>query len=41
MKTLGEAGDAKKIAELTSRILKAQTIKDSAFNSMSKRLSEK
>ncbi len=41
MKTLGEAGDAKKIAELTSRILKAQTIKDSAFKAMSKRLSEK
>ena len=41
MKELGDTGDAAKIAELTSQILKVQTIKESAFKAMSKRLSEK
>ena len=41
MKELGDAGNAEKIAELSSRILKAQTVKDSAFKAMSKQLSEK
>ena len=36
-----ELGDAGKIADLSSRILKAQTVKDSAFKAMSKQLSEK
>ena len=41
MEELGDTGDAAKIAELTSQILKVQTIKESAFKAMSKRLSEK